>query len=407
MSKKKIAIIGSGPSGLMAAEQLALKGHKVTVYEQATSPARKLFLAGLGGLNLTHSEAFDDFLSRYQPLPKSLHAALCLFSSKHLVEWCEKDLQIKTVMGSSKRIYPEGMKASPFMRAWLKRLEELGVQFQLQHFWKGWSETGELIFDGPEKETLIKCDATLLALGGASWPRIGTNGNWIPHLERYDISVCPFKPSNMGINSAWSPIFLEQFEGKPIKSVAFTFADRRCKGEVVVTHYGLEGGPVYTLSSHVRNALEKNETVILEVDGKPDLSEEDIVKHLEKARAKDSLTSQLRKTLKLTPIVIGLLREGVGKELKKDYRSLAHAIKHIPLRINGTQGLERAISSSGGVAFEEIDDSFMLKKKPGVFVVGEMLDWEAPTGGYLLQACFATGFAASCGVEKWLSTAHC
>lgn len=402
MADNYVAVIGTGPAGLMAADILSERGFNVHLYDRTSSPARKLLLAGLGGLNLTHSESLESFVRHYSASLPVIEQAIRTFSADHLVEWCEQ-LGIHTIIGSSQRIFPQDMKASPLVRAWLERLNKRNVRLFMKHDWQGWDEDGSLIFKTDAELKRIKPDAVVFALGGASWPRIGTDGGWKSLFEQEQIRVSPLKPANMGINIAWSSIFKDSHEGHPIKSVTFTYEGEIRRGEAIVTQYGLIGAPVYAFSSRIYNTLAEGRLAYLKIDGKPDLKEEEIAARLSKARSKDSMTSKLRKSLNLSPVIIGLMREKTGKTLPSDVNQLARLIKHIELPITGTQGLDKAISTSGGLCLEEVNEHFMLTRKPGIFIAGEMLDWDAPTGGYLLQACFSTGAAAGIGAAEWLT----
>ncbi len=392
----RAVIVGAGPAGLIAAERLAMAGVAVTVYERMPNPARKFLLAGRGGLNLTHSEQFDDLTHRYGVARGYLLPALTAFPPQALIDWC-RGLGQETFIGSSRRVFPKAMKATPLLRAWLARLDALGVEIRLRQRWLGWDEAGFLLMEGPEGVSRIETDAVLLALGGASWPRMGSDGGWVSVFERAGIAVNPLKPSNMGVTLSWPQSFLARYEGQPLKPVVFTFQGRSARGEAVITHNGLEGGAIYALSSPLRDAVECDGIAILSADLAPDMPLECLVSRLAAGRAKDSLSSRLRR-LGLSAPASGLLR--ASGDVPKEPVALAARIKALPLTVTGTSGLSRAISSAGGVTFDEIDDGFMLKKRPGCFVAGEMLDWDAPTGGYLLQSCFSTGVAAAEGMLR-------
>lgn len=394
---KQIAIIGAGPAGLMAAERLAGSGHVVTVWDRMPSPARKLLIAGRGGLNLTHSEPLDRFLDRYGPARPRLEPAVSAFPPEALRAWCE-GLGQETFVGSSGRVFPRSFKASPLLRAWLARLDGLGVTLRPRREWLGWDESGALRF-GAETAT---ADATLLALGGASWPRLGTDGGWAPILAARGIAVTPLRPANCGFLIPWSPIFAERAQGQPLKRIALSTAGRSVRGEAVITARGIEGGAVYALSSALREAIVATGEAVLTVDLRPDHGAADLAARLGRLRGGQSMSSHLRKALNLDPTAIGLMREAAGTSLPADAAALAALIKAVPLRLTGMAPIERAISTAGGIALDEIDDRFMLKRLPGIFAAGEMLDWEAPTGGYLLQACFATAVAAADGIDRYL-----
>ncbi|MGJ5149367.1 MULTISPECIES: NAD(P)/FAD-dependent oxidoreductase [unclassified Bradyrhizobium] len=401
---KQVAVIGAGPAGLMAAEVLAEGGAAVTVYDAMPSVARKFLMAGRGGLNLTHSEELSAFLSRYREAAAWLEPAIRAFPPQRLRDWCEA-LGEPTFIGSSGRVFPTAMKASPLLRAWLRRLATQGVRFELRHRWTGWDEAGRLTFETPAGLRAITADATVLALGGASWPRLGSDGGWASLLAAKGVAIAPLRPANCGFTVAWSDIFRGRFEGQPLKGIALSFADRSVRGEAIVTRDGIEGGAVYALSAELREAIALEGAAILDVALRPDLATADLVKRLSAPRGKQSFSNVLRKALQLSPVAIGLLQEAAkaqGLSLSSLLPDrLAALINAVPIKLTGTAGLARAISSAGGIARDELDADFMLKRLPGVFAAGEMLDWEAPTGGYLLQASFATGVAAGKGVLKW------
>lgn len=397
-----IAVIGGGPSGLAAAEALAAAGARVTVYDRMPSVGRKLLIAGRGGLNITHSEPFERFATRYGDAAARLRPALDAFAPDALRAWAD-GLGQPTVVGSSGRVFPQAWKASPLLRAWLRRLDGLGVAFALRHLWTGFAGDGVLSFRTPDGEAVaVSPDAVVLALGGASWPRLGSDGAWQPLLADAGVATSPLRPANMALHLRWSAVFRDRFAGEPMKRAAFSFGALRVPGEAVVTEAGLEGGAVYAISGPLRDALAAGRDPTVLVDLRPDLSAEVLTAALTAPRGKASLSTFLRKTTGLAPVAIGLLREGVGgPELPARPAALAALIKALPLLVTGTGGLDRAISSAGGVPFGELDGALMLRRHPGVFVAGEMLDWEAPTGGYLLQACFATGIAAARGALAW------
>ncbi|GAB0119357.1 BaiN/RdsA family NAD(P)/FAD-dependent oxidoreductase [Acidisoma sp. 7E03] len=389
-----IAVIGAGPAGLMAAEVLAQAGKAVTVFDRMPSVGRKFLMAGRGGLNLTHDEPLDAFLSRYgSDAAPQLLAAIRAFPPASLRAWAE-GLGQPLFVGSSNRVFPKTMKASPLLRAWMQRLGSHGVTFRLRHRWQGWRADGALLF---EEAPPIQAEAVVLALGGASWPRLGADGAWVPALESLGGQVTPFTPANVGLRIGWTPLFREKFAGEPLKSVALRWQDQLSRGDGMISTYGLEGGLVYPLSSAMHRAGGPQPIMI---DLRPDMTEAAIAGRLRALRPRDSLSTGLRRTLALAPVAIGLLRE-VSRDLPRDPAALAALIKAVPLTITGTEGLGRAISSAGGLAWAELDARFMLKRRPGLFLAGEMLDWDAPTGGYLLQACFATGVAAAQGVLDW------
>jgi uncharacterized flavoprotein (TIGR03862 family) len=400
----QIAIIGAGPAGLMAAQVLARRGHPVVIYERMPSPARKFLLAGRGGLNLTHSEPHDAFLTRYGETPDLLANAIAAFTPQHLRDWAEK-LGEPTFIGSSGRVFPKSFKASPLARAWLARLAQMGVTLKTRHRFIGFDGPDGLVFEAPEGEIRLRPAATLLALGGASWARLGSDGAWTAPLGEAGVAISPLAPSNVGCEIAWSETFRARFAGAPLKRIALACGDMIQRGEAVVTQTGLEGGAVYALSRPLRAQLAEAGAAQLVADLRPDLSVDEIAAKLMRAgetKRSDTLTNRLRKALALDPVAIGLLREAHGVDLPREPQALAEAIKAAPLAVTGLRPIDRAISSAGGVRFDALNDAFMLKARPGTFIAGEMLDWEAPTGGYLLQGCFATGVAAGEGMAAWL-----
>jgi uncharacterized flavoprotein (TIGR03862 family) len=397
-----IAIVGAGPAGLIAAETLAAAGRRVTVYDHMASAGRKFLMAGRGGLNLTHSEPLDTFLTRYGSAAERLRPVIEAFPPAALRAWAE-GLGQTTFVGSSGRVFPDTMKASPLLRAWLGRLASLGVDFAMRHRWSGWTPDGRLVFATPAGEIAVAADATVLALGGASWPRLGSDAAWVGILEQAGVRVAPLTPANCGFVIDWSETMRQRFAGSPLKRIALSFAGRVIRGEAMITSTGLEGGAVYALSAPLRDAIAAHGTATLTVDLRPDLDARALAARLGKPRGKQSRSTFLRKAAGLSPPAIALVNEVLAqRKAEPDTAALAVLIKALPLRLTATAPIARAISSAGGVAFDEIDQAFMLRRKPGVFVAGEMLDWEAPTGGYLLTACFATGMAAAKGVQNWL-----
>jgi uncharacterized flavoprotein (TIGR03862 family) len=388
----------------MAAEVLAQGGAGVTVYDAMPSVGRKFLMAGRGGLNLTHSEALPAFLTRYGAAMPQLAAAITAFPPDSLREWSET-LGQPTFVGSSGRVFPKAFKASPLLRAWLRRLDASGVQFALRHRWTGW-ENGHLSFQTPNGKAAVDAHATVLALGGASWPRLGSDGAWVAALAAKEVSISPLRPANSGFTVAWSDIFRDRFEGHPLKGIALSFSAHTVRGEAVVTRAGLEGGAIYALSAHLREAIIDKGQATLHIAWRPDLDTSDLTARLSAPRGKQSFSNWLRKAAHLSPVGIGLLQEAAiaaGMPLSSlSPASLARLINAAPVQLDGLAPIARAISTAGGIAFDELDSDFMIRRLPGVFAAGEMLDWEAPTGGYLLQASFATGAAAGRGVLKWL-----
>ena len=394
-SAKNVVVIGGGPAGLIAAETLSAGGAKVVVYDRMPTLGRKFLMAGRGGLNLTHSEDLATFLGRYGAAADWLGSMIEAFSPADLRAWAQ-DLGQETFVGSSGRVFPKALKASPLLRAWLSRLAAQGVDLRLRHEWRGWNAAGELIFVGADGATETAApDATILALGGASWPKLGSTGSWTELLTDRGVALAPFRSTNAGFDVAWSPMFAERFAGEPLKNIALSFGGRSVRGEALVAAYGIEGGAIYALSADLREALAQDGAASLEVDLTPDLSRAKLTDRLHRAPGGQSTTNLLRKAAGLSPIEINLLREAHGVDLPREPGALARAIKAAPLRLTGMRPLERAISSAGGVERSAVDERLMLRAMPGVYVVGEMLDWEAPTGGYLLQACFATGVHAA------------
>ena len=403
-SQNPVAVIGAGPAGLMAAEVLAQAGAAVTVYDAMPSAGRKLLLAGRGGLNLTHSEALPAFLSRYGAATPRLAPAIEALPPQALRQWSEA-LGQPTFVGSSGRVFPEGFKASPLLRAWLRRLDSLGVKFSLRRRWTGWDQAGRLRFQAPEGPCAVEAAATVLALGGASWPRLGSDAAWVAILAARGVTLSQLRPANCGFTVAWSKIFRDRFEGQPLKGVALSFGAERVRGEAVVTRTGIEGGAVYALSADLREAILSSGRAMLHIALRPDLDIGDLLARLTAPRGKQSFSNFLRKAVHLPPVAIGLLQEAAmasGASLSSlSAAGLAGLINAVPVVLDGVAPIARAISTAGGISFDEIDADFMIRRLPGIFAAGEMLDWEAPTGGYLLQGAFATGAAAGRGAAEW------
>jgi len=401
-----VAIVGAGPAGLMAAEVLAATGARVTVFDTMPSAGRKFLMAGRGGLNLTHSEPLPDFLRRYGAAEPRLAPAIEAFTPADLRAWSAV-LGQPTFVGSSGRVFPEAFKASPLLRAWLRRQSDSGATFAFRHRWIGWDADGALTFETPDGKRLISAKATVLALGGASWAKLGSDGAWVDLLAAKNIVIAPLRPANVGFHVAWSNIFKDRFEGQPLKGVGLSFDAQTVRGEAMVTRSGIEGGGIYALSSVLREAVMADGKAVLHIALRPDLTIAELTSRLAPPRGKQSFSNFLRKALHLSPVAIGLLQEAAmsaGQQLSSlSPDALAVLINAVPVVLTGVAPIARAISTAGGIVFDEIDETFMLKRMPGVFVAGEMLDWEAPTGGYLLQASFATGVAAGTGVLNWIN----
>ncbi|MBV9563729.1 MAG: TIGR03862 family flavoprotein [Bradyrhizobium sp.] len=404
LSQIDVAVIGAGPAGLMAAEVLSQGGAQVTVFDAMPSAGRKFLMAGRGGLNLTHSEALPAFLARYREAAPRLAGAISALAPDRLRQWTEQ-LGQSTFVGSSGRVFPTAMKASPLLRAWLRRLDAAGVQFTFRHRWTGWDGYGGLRFQTPHGQRTVATRATVLALGGASWPRLGSDGVWTDALAARGVAISPLRPANCGFTVAWTGFFRDRFEGQPLKGVELKFGTHRALGEAVITRSGIEGGAIYALSAELREAIARLGAATLHIALRPDLDAIELVARLSAPRGKQSLANFLRKA-QFSPVAIGLLQEA-AVTASTPLSSLSPAelmrlVSAVPVTLTGPAPMARAISSAGGIALDELDADYMLCRLPGVFAAGEMLDWEAPTGGYLLQACFATGAAAGKGVLKWL-----
>lgn len=399
---KHIAIIGAGPSGLMAAEILAGSGHAVTVYDRMPMPARKLLMAGRGGLNLTHSEPLEQFITRYGKAADWLAPHIRAFPPDELRAGCE-DMGIETFIGSSGRVFPKSMKAAPLLRAWLQRLDKLGVRFATRHYWQGWQGDALRFTNEAGGEVLVTPDATLLALGGASWPRLGSVGEWAGLLAARGVAISPLKPANCGFTVPWSDYFRSRFAGVPLKPVALSHNNITRQGEAMITASGIEGGAVYALSADLRDTIETQGSALLRLDLRPGMQVEVLTQKLS-ARGSKSLSSFLR-SAGFSPIASALLHETMKPEAlaHASPATLAEWLKALPITLTATAGLARAISTAGGIERHALTADFMLRAIPGTFAAGEMLDWEAPTGGYLLQACFSTSVAASQGILRYLA----
>lgn len=397
---KSVAIIGGGPAGLMAAEHLAGKGHRVTVYDAMPTVGRKFLLAGKSGLNITHAEDYARFVTRYGAANDRLRLVLDLMTPEAIRTWAA-GLGTETFVGSSGRVFPKVMKASPLLRAWLKRLENLGVTILTRHRWTGF-DADALLFDTPDGPKRVTADATLLALGGASWPKLGSDAAWVPWLKAEGIDITPLRPANCGFDCDFSESFDTRFSGQPVKSVKATSAAGTTQGEFVISRGGIEGSLIYAHSAALRDGLDRNGQAALILDLTPGRTEEKLAADLARQDRKASFSTRLKKAANLDGVKVALLREVHLEANQLDANGLSSLIKALPLPVKRPRPIAEAISTAGGVALAAIDADFMLKKRPGTFVSGEMLDWEAPTGGYLLTACFATGIAAADGIDRWL-----
>ncbi len=413
--QKSVAIIGGGPAGLMAAEVLSKHNLKVDVYDAMPSLGRKLLMAGKSGLNITHSENFEGFVSRYGKQKEEVRKWLLTFSPDDLRNWVH-GFGIETFIGTSGRVFPKGMKASPLLRAWINKLSESGVSFHVRHKLveikrpAGLSNgdesliptCGTLVFETQDGIKEIKSDAVILALGGGSWQRLGSTGEWVAMLNQLDVKVEALKPANCGFDVAWSTHFVEKYHGQPIKSVTLSFESFHQQGEFIITKHGVEGSLIYSASSMLRDEIEKNQKAVMYLDIAPDTTKEKLIEKLSKPRGSRSLSSYVEKTIGIKGVKMGLLYEVLSKDDFANVQKIASTIKQLPVSLIATRPLDEAISSAGGVSFESLDENLMLKNICGIFCAGEMLDWEAPTGGYLLSACFASGVVAGNGVIRFL-----
>ncbi|NIF79354.1 TIGR03862 family flavoprotein [Paraburkholderia sp. Cy-641] len=407
-----VAVIGGGPAGLMAAETLARRGVQVHVYDAMPSVGRKFLMAGKGGMNITHSESLEPFLGRYGARRAQIAPLLDAFGPDALRAWLH-ELGVETFVGSSGRVFPSDMKAAPMLRAWLHRLREAGVQFHMRHQWSGWATTSgdtaahTLRFDTLGGEQTVSCDAVVFALGGASWPRLGSDAAWVPLMATRDIPVTPLRPANCGFDADWSPYLRERFAGQPLKPIAITLTDLDKKvhnrqGEALLTETGLEGSLIYALSAPIRERILADGDVTISLDLAPGLPLERVVAEVTRPRGSRSIASHLHGRIGIGGVKLALLHEILPKEAFTDATALAQAIKALPVRLVRTRPIEEAISTAGGIPFEALDGNLMIGQMPGAFCAGEMLDWEAPTGGYLLTACFASGLVAGRGACAYL-----
>ncbi|WP_026792474.1 TIGR03862 family flavoprotein [Pleomorphomonas oryzae] len=397
-----VAIIGGGPAGLMAAEVLATAGCRVTIYDGMPSVARKLLLAGKSGLNLTHSEPYQRFVTRYHPAEHALITALDAFRPDDLIAWANT-LGADCFVGSSGRVFPKAMKASPLLRAWLRRLASLGITVKTRHRWIGFSGKN-LICETPDGRLEVAGDAILFALGGASWPRLGSDAAWVEPFRTAGVDVADLRPANVGFDVAWDGLFIERFAGTPVKSVTATSDAGTTPGEFVISRHGIEGSLVYAHSASLRDRLDHDGKANFVIDLVPGRTAERLARDLARQDAKASFSNQLRKGAGLDGVKATLVRLFSTEEERHDPARLTARLKALPIPLVRIRPIEEAISSAGGIRFDSIDARFMLKARPGTFVAGEMLDWEAPTGGYLLTACMATGRAAARGIIDWLES---
>lgn len=386
----------------MAAEVISRRGVKVDLYDSMPSLGRKFLMAGKSGLNITHSEPFEKFVSRYGKRSAQIEPMLRAFGPDRLLEWAH-ELGVETFVGTSARVFPVGMKASPLLRAWLKRLDASGVTVHLRHRWTGFLPDKSLHFESPEGDVIVKADAVVLALGGGSWARLGSDGAWVHRLQQAGVEVEALRPSNCGFDVPWSEHFRERFEGHPVKSVVLTFGSFRQQGEFIITKEGVEGSLVYAASALLRDEIDARGSAVMLLDLAPEHSYERLVERLSRPRGSRSMANHLEKSINIKGVKAGLLREFVAREDFSSVQALAHFIKNLPVKLTATRPLDEAISSAGGVKFESLDEHLMLRSLPGVFCAGEMLDWEAPTGGYLITACMASGYVAGHEVLQWLN----
>ena len=406
---RSATVVGGGPAGLMAAEVLATAGIAVTVYDHMPSVGRKLLLAGRSGLNITHHEPIETMLARYHTGGDRLAAAIADFGTTDIRAWCAS-LGEPTFVGSTGQVFPESWRATPLLRAWIGRLQQLGVSIEVRRRWLGWAlADGRIDPHRPVFTALdggieaVHSDISVLALGGASWPRVGSDGGWVPVLRAAGVGVNELRPANCGMRIEWTTHFAERFAGTPLKNIAIVVGGVAVRGEAMITRTGIEGGPVYMQSAPIRGALDRDGRCAMTVDLQPDLTIDQVRDRLARARPKDTMATLLRRTIALTPVAVSLLREATTNRIPTDPVELAGLVKAVPLTIAATMPIDRAISSAGGIALAEVDDRFMLRCVPGTFVAGEMLDWDAPTGGYLLQASFSTAVAAARGALAWLA----
>ncbi|HEY3597682.1 MAG TPA: TIGR03862 family flavoprotein [Paraburkholderia sp.] len=409
--RRCVAVIGGGPAGLMAAEALAQHDVQVDVYDAMPSVGRKFLMAGKGGMNITHSEPLEPFLARYGKRRQHIAPLLDAFGPDALRAWLA-ELGVQTFVGSSGRVFPTDMKAAPMLRAWLHRLKTSGVRFHMRQKWIGWTAADgvphALRSMTPDGERILTADAVVLALGGGSWPRLGSDASWVPLLAERDVPVVPPRPANCGFDADWTEPFRERFAGQPVKSVAITLTEvdnevQHRQGEFVITTTGIEGSLVYALSAAIRERVLADGEAVIQLDLAPGMTEQRVIDEVTRPRGSRSMSSHLQSRLGIAGVKLGLLHECLSKEAYFDAARLARAIKALPLRLMRARPIEEAISTAGGVPFETLDAHLMIQQLPGVFCAGEMLDWEAPTGGYLLTACFASGLVAGRGALSYLA----
>ncbi|MFM0338514.1 TIGR03862 family flavoprotein [Paraburkholderia fungorum] len=414
LESARVAVIGGGPAGLMAAEALAQQGVQVDVYDAMPSVGRKFLMAGKGGMNITHSEPLEPFLGRYGARRGQIAPLLDAFGPDALRAWLQA-LGVETFVGSSGRVFPTDMKAAPMLRAWLHRLRDTGVRFHMRHKWIGWDDGDNnaaahaLRFTTPEGEQTLTCDAVVFALGGASWPRLGSDAAWVPLMTTRSVPIAPLRPANCGFDADWSPYLRERFAGQPVKPVAITLTDvdknvHNRQGEILLTETGLEGSLIYALSAAIRERILADGELTIELDLAPGLTLERVVAEVTRPRGSRSMSSHLHGRVGIGGVKLALLHEVLSKEAFADANGVARAIKALPVRLMRARPIAEAISTAGGIPFEALDAHLMLERLPGAFCAGEMLDWEAPTGGYLLTACFASGLVAGRGALAYLKT---
>jgi len=399
---KHVAIIGAGPAGLMAAEVLSSYGVNVTIYEAMPAPGRKFLRAGVGGLNLTKNQPLEDFIASYTTGAEWLRPHLQNFGPKHVRAWAD-NLGADTFVGSSGKVFPKAMKAAPLLRAWLQRLSNQNVSLQTRHQWIGWNQAKELVFETPNDIVTAQTDATLLALGGASWPELGSRGNWTHYLESRGVEVTPWQPSNCGFHVDWSKYLSDKFAGQHLPKIALSHGDKSLNSTATITKYGLEGHGIYALSSVLRDSIAQYGNATLIMDLAPDRSQTDLLKALSRPRGTKSFSTHLKRTIRFDGIRAALLREICPNIADLSAKEIADTIKALPIVCTATRPLSEAISSAGGISLNSLDNNLMLKDCPSIFCAGEMLDWDAPTGGYLLTACLALGKSAGENLHRFLN----